>query len=91
MIRAYFTATGPGHLPVTKQTMNSSVNQTIIESNVRSPFSHLKLDSNWVMLQDNNLKHRSNSTTEWLKTKRISQSPDHKLIEILLQDMNCSM
>lgn len=45
-----------------------------------------KLGGNWVMQQDNDPKHSSTSTTEWLKKKRIkvlhwhSESPDLNLI-----------
>ncbi|CDQ88261.1 unnamed protein product [Oncorhynchus mykiss] len=48
----------------------------------------LKLNRSWVMQQDNDPKHRSKSTTEWLQQKkiclleRLSQSPELNPIEI---------
>ena len=43
MVWAYFAATGPGLLAVIESTMNSSVYQSILESNVRPSFRQLKL------------------------------------------------
>jgi len=43
MIWACFAATGPGHLAVIKSSMNSSVYQSILESNVRPSVQQLKL------------------------------------------------
>ena len=45
MIWACVVATVPGHLAVAESTVNSSVYQSILESNVRSRVCQLKLDS----------------------------------------------
>lgn len=55
---------GAGHLVV----IESSVYKSIIEANVRPSVQQLKLgQKNWVMQQDNYLKHNSISILEWLK------------------------
>ncbi len=56
----------------------------------------LKLKRTWVMQQDNDLKHTSKSTSEWLKKikmkvlERPSQSTDLNLIEMLWRDLKQS-
>ncbi len=40
---AWFVTTGPGHLTVIELTMNSSVYQSILQSNVRTSIQQLKL------------------------------------------------
>ena len=63
--------------------------QSILESNVRTHVQQLKLAQNSVIQQDDDHKHTSKSTTEWLKKKRIKmlqwpiQSPDLNPIEML--------
>ncbi len=48
-------------------TMNSALYQKILKENVRPSVCDLKLKRTWVMLQDNDPKHTSKSTSEWLK------------------------
>ena len=60
----------------------ASVYQDILQEKVRLPVCQLKLHRSWVMQQDNDPKHRSISTKEWLQQKIIrllewpSQSPN---------------
>ncbi len=47
--------------------MNSALYQKILKENVQLLVCDLKLKRTWVMQQDNNPKHNSKSTSEWLK------------------------
>ncbi|KAK3537702.1 hypothetical protein QTP70_017833 [Hemibagrus guttatus] len=80
---------GPGRLAVINGTMNSAVYQKILKENVRPSVCDLKLKRTWVLQQDNDPKHTSKSTSEWLKKNKMktlewpSQSPDLNPIEML--------
>ncbi|KAK3564394.1 hypothetical protein QTP86_017309, partial [Hemibagrus guttatus] len=84
-----FAASGPGRLAVINGTMNSAVYQKILKENVRPSVCDLKLKRTWVLQQDNDPKHTSKSTSEWLKKNKMktlewpSQSPDLNPIEML--------
>ncbi|KAF7653860.1 hypothetical protein LDENG_00077700 [Lucifuga dentata] len=62
--------------------MNSALNQKILKEIIKSSVCKLKLKHNWVLQQDNDPKHKSKFTSEWLKRKKMkvlecpSQSPD---------------
>ncbi len=47
--------------------MNSALYQKILKENIQPSVCDLKLKRTWVMQQDNDLKHISKSTSEWLK------------------------
>ncbi len=67
-----------------------------LKENVWSSVCDLKLKRTWFMQQDNDLKHTSKSTSEWLKKKQIkvlewpSQNPGLNPIEMLWHDLKQS-
>ncbi|KAK3511451.1 hypothetical protein QTP70_008891 [Hemibagrus guttatus] len=73
--------------------MNSAVYQKILKENVQPSVSDLNLKQPWVLQQDNDPKHTSKSTSEWLKKNKMktlegpSQSPDLNPIEMLWHDL----
>ena len=71
MVWGCFAASGPGQLAIFKGKINFQVYHDIMQVNVRLSVRQLKLNRGWVMQQDNDPKHRSKSTTEWLQQKKI--------------------
>uniref|UniRef100_A0AAR2JEE5 Amino acid transporter transmembrane domain-containing protein n=1 Tax=Pygocentrus nattereri TaxID=42514 RepID=A0AAR2JEE5_PYGNA len=72
MVWACFAASGTGWLAIIDGTMNSELYQRILKENVRTSVHELNLKRRWVMQQDNNPKHTSRSTKEWLKQIKVN-------------------
>uniref|UniRef100_A0A8C5PUM9 Transposase Tc1-like domain-containing protein n=1 Tax=Leptobrachium leishanense TaxID=445787 RepID=A0A8C5PUM9_9ANUR len=71
MVWGCFAASGPGRIVVIDGKINSRVYQDILQENVRPSVRQLKLCRGCVMQQDNDPKHTSNSTKEWLQQNKI--------------------
>ncbi len=85
-------ASGPGRLAIIDGTMDT-LYQIILKENIRLSVCYLKLKHTWVMQQDNDPKHNSKSSSDWLKKNKIkvlelpSQSPELNPIEMLWHDL----
>ncbi len=97
MVWGCFAASGPGRLndgtKIIDGTMNSELYQKILKENVWPSVCDLKLKHTWVMQQDNDPKHTSESTSEWFKKNKIKVlelSLDLNLIEMLWHDLKQS-
>jgi hypothetical protein len=74
MVWVCFAASWPG-----QHSIIGKMNSQVYQDNVRLSVRQLKLNRSSVMQQDNNPKHRSKSTIEWLQQKKIHlewPSPD---------------
>lgn len=63
------TASGPGQLSIIEGNMNLALWQKILKDNIRSSVGELKLKLKSVMQQDNDHKHESKSTSDWVGNK----------------------
>ncbi len=64
MVWGCFAASGSGWLAIINGTMNSTLHQKILKENIQPSVCDLKLKHIWVMQQENDPKHTSESTSE---------------------------
>ncbi len=67
MVWGCFAASGPRRLAIIDGTMNCALYQKILKENVQLSVCDLKLKRILVKQQDNDPKHTSKTTSEWLK------------------------
>ncbi|XP_075715525.1 laminin subunit beta-4 [Rhinoderma darwinii] len=76
-------------LAIIEGTINSKVNQNILQENIRAAVNGLKLKRRWLMQQGNDPRHISKSTTELLKEKKICVLEWPKLLSLVSGQGNC--
>ncbi len=93
MVWGCFAASGPGQLAIIDGTMNCALYQKILKENILPSVCDLKLKHTCVMQQDNDPKHTSKSTSEWLKKNKIKvlEWPSQNPIEMLWHDLKQSL
>lgn len=86
--QARFAASGPGRHAIIGGTMNSTLYQRILKKGHLTE-SEPNLKKKWVIQQDDDPKHTSRSTKEWIKKNEVrvlewpNQRPDLNSVEML--------